>query len=67
MYWNLMPAVSHSNDVGTYSGGGGGRCPRWAYQPSLADLISKYRTLYQKFSCQNIAGRSPLTDCEAAE
>lgn len=43
------------------------RCPTWTYQPSFADLISKYRALHQKFAFEDTAGSSPLTGCEAAE
>lgn len=37
--WSLMPAVSHSNDVGTYFGDRGRVCPRWAYQASFTDSL----------------------------
>lgn len=40
---------------------------KWAYWPSLADLISKPKALHQKLAFGSTAGRSPLADYAVAE
>lgn len=59
---NLMPAVSHTNDVRTFSGG-----KVRLHRPSFADLISKPRALHQKLAFESTAGRSPLKDWKVVE
>lgn len=56
-----MAAVSHTDDVETFSEG------RWAYQPLFTGLLSKPWALDQKLAFESTAGRSPLADCEVAE